>query len=349
MPVSALRRHRGPWFFCGLVASLGCGDRPSFACTEDTACGADGRCEITGHCSFPDASCELGRRYGEHAPPSLSGACVAPGPIAGTDATTGEDPTRASTTEGDGTASITGAPTGTTLATTTDDASTGDASTEPGESSAAGDSSGSSTKVTVGPMFIEEDLDDGAMWPSVGGDVGMWLPSGESRPGFGFLGEYPDGHAYYGYFRFHLPEAIPADAIISSANLEIRGWTVYQWNYDADALRIWLQDSADAPQVAGLDDYPAANGSVELRGESARWPAQGGLEWDTSMALNATPDLATLVADLVAARGGFEMDDHVQLWIAADDLGLGGREVGWLDAGEGADLGASLTIEIEIP
>lgn len=333
------------------MAWLGCAAPPAFACTDDAECGTEGRCENTGYCSFPDASCELGRRYGEHAPPSLSGACVAPGEIAGTDTTIGDDPTRAPTSGGDGSSPTSAESTGgePTTAPSTGDGSIGDASTDPGESSGGGDSSGGGTKVTIGPLSIADDLDDGAIWPTLGNDAGAWLPSGETIPGYGFLGEYPNGHAYYGYFRFRLPTAIPADATVSSVSLEIRGWTVYQWNAQSDALRIWLQDSADAPRVTGLGDYPDAEGPVVLRDASTRWPAQGGLDWDTAMGLNPSPDLSMLFADLVAARGGLAIDDHVQVWLAAEDLGLGGREVGWMDAGRRPELGARLTIEIEIP
>jgi hypothetical protein len=51
----------------------------SYQCTTDAQCffrGAQGRCEATGACSFPDASCSDGRRYGELGPPSLAGMCV---------------------------------------------------------------------------------------------------------------------------------------------------------------------------------------------------------------------------------------------------------------------------------
>lgn len=43
---------------------------------ECTQAGATGTCEPTGFCSFPDPSCESGRRYGEFAGGSYANACV---------------------------------------------------------------------------------------------------------------------------------------------------------------------------------------------------------------------------------------------------------------------------------
>ncbi|MCC6521228.1 MAG: hypothetical protein IT373_01075 [Polyangiaceae bacterium] len=64
------------------LASLGCGTAGvPFECTADAECthdGAVGRCEKTGYCSFPDASCEAGLRYGELAPGELASQCFEP-------------------------------------------------------------------------------------------------------------------------------------------------------------------------------------------------------------------------------------------------------------------------------
>ena len=37
----------------------------SFICTGDPSCGVGGTCEASGFCSFPDATCPSGRRYGD--------------------------------------------------------------------------------------------------------------------------------------------------------------------------------------------------------------------------------------------------------------------------------------------
>ncbi|HEU0034986.1 MAG TPA: hypothetical protein VFQ53_30380 [Kofleriaceae bacterium] len=74
---------RGP---VGLViaalSATGCSATGTFACDSDPACGAGGRCEPAGFCSFEDATCGSGRRYDEYAGDGLSGVCVDPMPLA---------------------------------------------------------------------------------------------------------------------------------------------------------------------------------------------------------------------------------------------------------------------------
>jgi hypothetical protein len=66
------------------IGSLACAPDDVFECASDQQCGGEGVCESTGFCSFPDATCASGRRYG-----ALSGAfageCVGEAPD--TDAT----------------------------------------------------------------------------------------------------------------------------------------------------------------------------------------------------------------------------------------------------------------------
>ncbi len=55
---------------CAALAGvlLGCGSGPTYVCSQDGQCGAQGLCESNGSCSFPDAACESGRRFGEFTP-----------------------------------------------------------------------------------------------------------------------------------------------------------------------------------------------------------------------------------------------------------------------------------------
>jgi hypothetical protein len=60
------------------VFAVGCRD-PVFACLDDEQCvdgDRSGTCQPNGHCSFDDASCPTGQRYGEHAGKGLAGTCV---------------------------------------------------------------------------------------------------------------------------------------------------------------------------------------------------------------------------------------------------------------------------------
>src|SRR5262245_28266566 len=78
-----------------LLSAAACraGDEP-FTCRESTQCvlgGAQGICEATGHCSFPDPTCMGGRRYGEHAPDGLSRVCIKARSCGDGETSTGEE------------------------------------------------------------------------------------------------------------------------------------------------------------------------------------------------------------------------------------------------------------------
>lgn len=59
-----------------LLVLAACRIQETFPCTLDEHCGASGRCEPVGYCSFPDVACNDGRRYDELAGDGLSGRCV---------------------------------------------------------------------------------------------------------------------------------------------------------------------------------------------------------------------------------------------------------------------------------
>jgi hypothetical protein len=62
----------------GLGALAACGDE-TFRCEDSTQCvvsGEQGVCEANGYCTFDDADCACGRRYGEQAGQGLAGACL---------------------------------------------------------------------------------------------------------------------------------------------------------------------------------------------------------------------------------------------------------------------------------
>ena len=100
-------RVRAAMLALGVSSAPACGDR-DYECTRDVQCvNAKGRgyCEDNGLCSFPDATCPSGRRYGEHAG-DQSGTCVSPEDAGGmttggTSTGSGVDPAE-STSEGSG-------------------------------------------------------------------------------------------------------------------------------------------------------------------------------------------------------------------------------------------------------
>lgn len=71
--------RRGLLHGATLAVAAACQGGGYFVCNDDGDCaaqGAEGVCEPIGACSFPDAECPSGQRYGEASQPSLAGECV---------------------------------------------------------------------------------------------------------------------------------------------------------------------------------------------------------------------------------------------------------------------------------
>lgn len=134
----------------GLTLSLSCRAQ-EFNCQDTDDCGADGQCQPSGYCSFPDNECPSGQRYGDLAGAGLAGECV--NPTAGTDSmTTTSDVSTATATT---TATTTTTATGST-STGVDDDST---STGAAASTSTGDVSDTSTGDPGEPYSFFDDFD----------------------------------------------------------------------------------------------------------------------------------------------------------------------------------------------
>jgi hypothetical protein len=59
-----------------LLGAAACHATGTFACDHDDQCGAGGRCETTGYCSFADEACASGSRYDTYAGGELANRCV---------------------------------------------------------------------------------------------------------------------------------------------------------------------------------------------------------------------------------------------------------------------------------
>jgi cysteine-rich repeat protein len=81
-----MRRWTAIAIASGVLAGA-CIDLQAYTCSDDAECtsAASGVCEDTGRCSYPDAECESGRRYGELAD-VLAGQCTS---VAGTTGASG--------------------------------------------------------------------------------------------------------------------------------------------------------------------------------------------------------------------------------------------------------------------
>lgn len=64
-------------FLCACMFGAGC-SKDFFVCSTSSECteAEGGRCEASGACSFPDAACPTGRRYGEAGNPQVAGTCA---------------------------------------------------------------------------------------------------------------------------------------------------------------------------------------------------------------------------------------------------------------------------------
>jgi hypothetical protein len=134
---------RGVWLASALgvaaVAASACRSA-AFACSDDEQCGA-GMCQSVGYCSFPDASCDSGQRYGELASSELAGKCVDPKPPDEASSSAG---TTAPSTNG-GTSSV----------------ATHDGTSDDNDSTAGGSVSTAGSETTTGATADSGDSDTG--------------------------------------------------------------------------------------------------------------------------------------------------------------------------------------------
>lgn len=75
------------------LSPLACLRSTTFTCATSTDCGTDGVCEPNNFCSFADATCAMGRRYGTLSGP-VAGQCVGDTPMTdggGSDTGSGSD------------------------------------------------------------------------------------------------------------------------------------------------------------------------------------------------------------------------------------------------------------------
>lgn len=327
--------------FATLAASaagvMGC-QSSAFACQSNGAC-PEGRCEPQGWCSFPDASCSSGHRFGEHAAEGLAGTCV--------EITAGETEPGSTgpgtTTTADVSSTTEPAQTDTTSTTVSKDTADASSSSDPSSSSSSGgdtlsDSSTGPGRPTVVTVPIVADADDGAIYDTPEGAL-VWAQSGEDGMGNGFFGEYPDGAYYVAYFRFALPDEVDNATLIDARlRLEATSQGTFMWS-GAHAVGIWLESGVNAPAVEGTGSFPSLlggspMGGVTLLDANVRWPDAGGLAWTAGA--NTSPDVAPLLDILRQDFEGLGAGDYVQFWLAvATPTGTGG-EVTYVDFSSGA-------------
>jgi cysteine-rich repeat protein len=221
----------GVLLWVGTMLGLACGPAV-FACTQHSDCRSGtvtGSCEASGWCSFPDASCPSGSRYGGLAGDQLADRCVTPD-----GASTGADE-----------AGSTGA-TGTTASTITASSASSPSSSDPtaAESSASAGSGDSGTaSCGDGEVQADEPCDDGNEIAGDGCNPGcvaagepQWNVIVDGGAG-GFDGAFTieaftDGDLAVGIARSDGMRALPG-----VWRLDPEGGTVWEWSF-GDAI-VW--------------------------------------------------------------------------------------------------------------
>ncbi len=269
-----------------------------FACDDDSACagnGEQGTCEATGWCSFPDAACESGARYGELSGDGLASDCVA---VDGTSSSAGPEPG-------------TGDPTPATLdGTSAIDTSSGDGSTTLDTSSS--DPMDPTGAVACGDGMVEGDeaCDDGN---TVDGDgcSAQCVTSGSViwelalAPGHGHaLDRFDDGEVAAGI----VADGVNGPAVPMVWRVSVAGEPVWSWAATPmgwDGVATWGLDVAaveGAEYVAVATQGGGTDGSV---GVTALLDGEGAAEWtaDTANVIFFGAYLQPTGQVIVAGRG----------------------------------------------
>ena len=224
----------------------GCGAGPTFLCADPDDCGAEGICEPNGGCSFPDDSCESGRRLAKYT--ASANECVPLDP--GSTSTTVSPTTVADTLEPGTSSSTSDATTSSDETSTGADVlpeTTGGVSTTFGdETGSTGGGSSSSSGGEVQPYdfyddFERPDADDvGNGWVEKTPDSFAVVDGGIRR--VGSMGSYPRNLVYR-------PDEAWLDA---ETTLELT-WIDISKNYGSPqcALRTQLEDIEVPDSVTG--------------------------------------------------------------------------------------------------
>ncbi|MCA9708170.1 MAG: LamG domain-containing protein [Myxococcales bacterium] len=173
------------WGAIALGVAVGCAE-PSkvFVCASPDDCGGNGTCEATGYCSFPDADCASGSRYGAHASSELAGTCVDERGTTGDGSSTSPDPTTMVSSSLDGPGTSTGAQSTGPLVETTSTTSPPDTSS--GEAESTGPPVERVTEGLLALYLFDEG--EGTTVHDVSG-VGSALDLTIEGPSFGWVGD----------------------------------------------------------------------------------------------------------------------------------------------------------------
>lgn len=290
-----------------------------YACIDDDQCGVSGVCEPEGWCSFPDAECPDGRRFGDHSGDGLGGACVPARDDTGT-GSTGSSTTTSTVTSLDATTqpmSSSDADASSTAMGSTSESSSG----TPADESSTGD-------IADPDLLVWLDFDDDAApWADHSGHGNHASCVDPECPllGDGVVGNAAllDGSTQYLVIESPLdtPTAFTIAAWIHADTLTaVEYRDVLTRPYGDTYFNSWALGFP--PDVATMR-FVIHDGATQLVGGDAPWPARLGWHhvagtWDGA-ASTVYLDGAAIGANTIATVG---YDDHPVLVGADFELGV---------------------------
>ena len=135
----------------------------------------------------------------------------------------------------------------------------------------------------------------------------------------------------YGFVRFQLIKAIPSGAVVSNATMTFYGDGDYQWDDANDSLIITANDSANIGPVAVYEDRIGGTNGHTPTNALVAWPSSGPLAWNRA-GLNSTPNLKTIIQELVDKHGGLAAGASIQFWMFGPPV-IGDSEIRFADYG----------------
>ena len=143
-----------------------------------------------------------------------------------------------------------------------------------------------------------------------------------------YIGRWSGGGALqmWSFLRFQLSKSIPDGATIKSAILRVRGDGTFNWDTSNYYLMVYGESSSNAPRVTDFEDTIdiGTNGNTSVS-SNVRWPNSGGLEWYSGV--NVSPNLASIIQDLVDNNNGLNQNDYIQLWLTTPSFGVAAQVI----------------------
>lgn len=251
----------GKWTAVALMTLLcvahGCGAGPTFLCLDPDDCGVDGICEANGGCSFPDDTCDSGRRFARYT--ASANECV---PLDESSTSTTSMPSGPDTLEPQTSSSSSGLPTSesSTSADLLPETTTGAGSTTSSADGTTTDATGSSSSGGQAPLydffddFERPDAEDvGNGWVEKTPDSFALIDGGIRR--VTTTGPYPRNLVYR-------PDEAWTDA---ETTLEL-SWLDTSETYGSPqcGLRIQLEDIDDPNSLTGYLLYVESSAELTI-------------------------------------------------------------------------------------